>query len=213
MELWKIDDSFYGAYKISNKQFPNLILSASAPFSNGTPLEMTDSATASPLGWRFTEVCEIKQEAFKPHTVPGTIECEDFDNGCPGDAYFDRDEANAGGKYRLNQPVDIDTCSAGGYVLGWLNRGEWTAYTVMVEASGTYQVSFYVAAPSDNAKIHLECDDVDLAGSITLPNTAGYQNWDVVKANVKLDAGQHVLKLFVDSAGLNLDKMVFGEIK
>jgi len=212
-QLWKIDNSFYGAYKISSKPFPDFVLSVNAPFSKGAPVEMIDPGTAPPFGWRFSEVCEMKQEAFKPHTVPGIIELEDFDTGCPGDAYFERDEANAGGKYRLNQPVDIDTCSEGGYTLGWLNRGEWTAYTVTVEDSKPYQVSFYIAAPSDNAKIHLECDDVNLTGSITLPNTAGYQNWDIVKTTVKLNAGQHVLKMVVDSAGLNLDKMVFGEIK
>lgn len=211
-QLWKIDDSFYGMNKISNKQFPNLILSANAPFAKDSPVELIHSESEVPFGWRFSEVCEMKQEAFKPHTVPGTIELEDFDSGCPGDAYFERDEANAGGKYRLNQPVDIDTCSAGGYVVGWTNRGEWMAYTVTVAESKNYQVSFYVATPSDNAQIRLECDDVDLTGGVTLPNTAGYQNWDVVKTNVKLDAGQHVLKLVIDSHGLNLDKMVFEEI-
>jgi hypothetical protein len=72
-------------------------------------------------------------------------------------------------------------------------------------------VSFYNAAPSDNAKIHLECDDRDLTGIITLPNTAGYQNYDVVKKKIELIAGRHLLKLFIDNAGLNIDKMVFEE--
>jgi alpha-L-fucosidase len=212
-EAWKIEDSYNGVLKISSKRFPNLILSVNTPLAEGDKVEITNLGAGSPLGWNFQEVCEMKQEAFKSHTIPGTIEFEDFDNGCPGEAYFEKDEINSGGKYRPNLPVDIDTCSEGGYLVGWLQTGEWLAYTVTVENSKTYQVSFYIAAPSDSAKIHLECDGLDRTGITLLPNTAGYQNWDIVKKMVKLDAGQHVLKLVVDRSGLNLDKMVFEEVK
>ena len=155
----------------------------------------------------------MKQEAFKPHTIQGTIEAEDFDTGCPGDAYYDRDDINEGGQYRLKEGVDIEKCSAGGYNVGWTHIGDWMAYTVTVSKSAMYQVSFYIASSYDSGKLHLKCDDADITGIISIPNTVGFQNWEVVKKTVKLDAGQHVLKLVVDGDYFNIDKMVFEEMK
>jgi hypothetical protein len=159
------------------------------------------------------EVCETKQEAFKPNIIPGTIEAEDFDNGCPGDAYYDTDEINQGGQYRLNQGVDIEKCTEGGYNVGWTHTGEWMAYTVNVSKSASYQISFYIASATDSAKLHLESDGKDKTGIISIPNTGAYQSWEVLKKTVKLDAGQHILKLVIDGDGLNIDKLVFEEIK
>ena len=207
-QLWKIDNSFNALYKISNKQFSDLSLSVNGGIKEGNIAEMV-SVPDSSFGWRLMEVCELKQEAFKPNNIPGIIEAENFDIGCPGDAYFDKDEVNAGGKYRQNQPVDIDTCSAGTYLVGWTNPGEWLAYTVSVKKSANYQISFYLATIYDTAKLHLECDGSDKTGIISVPNTAGFQNWTVVMKKIKLDAGEHVMKLYIDNGGFNVDKMVF----
>ena len=211
-QLWKIDDAHNGMLKISNKQFPDRILSVNTPFAEGNVAELKDSESGSSTVWKLMEVCEIRQEAFKPHTVPGTIEAEDFDIGCPGDSYYDREPENSGRQYRPNEGVDIEECSAGGYNIGWTYAGEWMAYTVTVKKSANYQASFYIASNFDNAKMHLECDGENITGSISIPNTSGFQSWEVVKKTVKLDAGQHVLKLVVDGDFLNLDKMVFKEI-
>jgi hypothetical protein len=189
------------------------VLTVSTTLAEGDQVGIKESGKGEYSGWNLKEVCELKQEAFKPNIIPGTIEAEDFDNGCQEDACFDKDEINRGGQYRLNQPVDIDTCSAGGYLVGWTDAGEWMAYTVNVRKSSTYQVSFYIASPSDNAKLHLELDGKDQSGTFSLPNTAGYQNWEVLKKTIKLDSGRHLLKLVIDSAGLNIDKMIFEEIK
>jgi len=212
-QFWKIDDARNGLYKISNKQFPNMILSVNVALTEGNKAGLLNSENGSSYGWKLIEVCELKQKAFRPNTVPGTIEAEDFDTGCPGDAYFDRNDINEGGQYRLNEGVDIEKCSAGGYNIGWTHTGEWMAYTVDVGKSAVYRISFYIASASENSKLHLECDGSDITGIISIPNTAGYQNWKSVSKTVKLDSGQHMLKLVVDDDGLNLDKMVYEEIK
>ena len=212
-QFWKIENSYNGLLKISNKQFPNVILSVKTPLAEGGKAGLFNSESGAFFGWKFLEVCEMKQEAFKPHTIPGTIEAEDFDTGCPGDAYFDRDDVNEGGQYRLKEGVDIEKCSAGGYNVGWTHIGDWMAYTVTVSKSATYQVSFSIASSYDSGKLHLECDAADITGIILIPNTVGFQNWQVIKKTVKLDAGQHVLKLVVDGDLFNIDKMVFEEIK
>ena len=50
---------------------------------------------------------------------------------------------------------------------------------------------------------------MDKTGVISVPNTSGFQNWEVVTKKVTLDAGQHMLKLVVDGDFFNIDKMVF----
>jgi hypothetical protein len=212
-QLWRIENAHYGFLRISSKQFPNIILSVNIPFTEGTTVGLLNSENGSSIGWNLKEVCEMKQEAFTPHTIPGAIEAEDFDTGCPGDAYYDRDDINEGGQYRLNEGVDIEKCSAGGYNVGWTHIGDWMAYTVNVNKTAMYQISFSIASSYDSGKLHLECDEADKTGIITIPNTKGFQNWEVVKKTVKLDAGQHVLKLVVDGDYFNIDKMVFEEIR
>jgi alpha-L-fucosidase len=212
-QFWKIENAHNGLFKIANKQFPNIILSVNTALAEGGKAGFLNSENGASFGWKLLEVCEMKQEAFKPHTIPCTIEAEDFDTGCPGEAYYDRDDINEGGQYRLNEGVDIEKCSAGGYNVGWTHIGDWMAYTVNVNKTAMYQISFYIASSYDSGKIHLECDDTDKTGIISIPNTKGFQNWEVIKKTVQLDAGQHVLKLVVDGDLLNLDKMVFEETK
>jgi alpha-L-fucosidase len=212
-QIWKIDDANNGLYKISNKQFTNMMLSVNNDTTVGNKARLLNADNGSISSWKLLEVCDMKQEPFKLHTIPGTVEAEDFDTGCPGDAYFDTDENNQGGQYRPNEGVDIENCSAGGYNVGWTHKGEWMAYTIIVSKSASYQVSLYIASSSDSAKLHLECDSIDKTGIVPIPNTGGYQNWDVIKRTVNLDAGKYIFKLVIDGDGLNIDKIVFNEIK
>ncbi|MEJ2195277.1 MAG: alpha-L-fucosidase, partial [Ignavibacteriaceae bacterium] len=210
-QFWKIDEAHNELLKIYNKRFPNMILSLNTEPSEGIKAELLKSEDGSFYSWKFMEVCEINQEAYKPHTIPGTIETEDFDTGCAGDAYYDSDDINQGGQYRIGQGVDIEKCSAGGYNVGWTHIGDWMAYIVDVSKNSTYQISFYVASSYDSGKFHLESDGVDQTSVISVPNTAGFQNWVVVKKSVKLNAGQHLLKFVVDGDLFNIDKMIFEE--
>jgi hypothetical protein len=194
-----------------------MILAVSDSLAEGSKIEVINSENGS-YKWKLEEVCELKQDAYaegmdshKPHTIPGTIEAEDYDTGCEGDAYYDSDDINQGGKYRQNQGVDIEECAAGGYDVGWTHVGDWMAYTVSVNKTATYDVSFYVASSYDSGKFHLESDGVDKTGVISVPNTNGFQNWTIVKKSVKLNAGQHVLKFVVDGDFFNIDKIVFEE--
>jgi alpha-L-fucosidase len=212
-QYWKIENSYLGLYKITNKQYPSLVLSVSTAVSEGSKAELVSSSTGSPFKWNLMEVCELKQEAYCSHNIPGTIEVEDFDKGCQEDAFYDTDEINEGGAYRQNEPVDIEKCSAGGYNVGWTKKGEWMAYTVNVKKSAVYKVTFYLATNSDDAAIHLESDGSDVSGVVKVPNTFGYQNWKPISKVMKLSSGRHVLKLVIDGAGLNLDKLVFEETK
>ena len=212
-QFWKIEDAHNGFFRISNKRFPNILLSVNTTLTAGNKAGLLNSENGSFFEWKLVEVCEINEEAFKPNTIPGTIEAEDFNIGCPGDAYFDRNDINEGGQYRTNEGVDIEKCAAGGYNVGWTHTGEWMAYTVTVSKSAMYQISFYIASAAESARMHLECDGTDKTGIISIPNTFGYQNWEAINKIIKFDAGRHLLKVVIDGDYLNLDKMVFAEIK
>jgi hypothetical protein len=212
-QSWKIEEAHNGLYKISNKQFSNLIMSIKSPFIEGNKAELINAEKGSKFYWNLFESCGMKQQAYKPHSIPGIVEAEDFDTGCPGEAYYSLAGINEGGQYRPNEGIGIEKCSAGGYNVGWTHTGEWMAYTVTVKKTAEYQISFYIASNYDSGKLHLESDGVDKTGIISIPNTEGFQIWEVINKKIKLDAGQHVLKLVVDGDYFNLDKMVFDDIK
>jgi alpha-L-fucosidase len=210
-QIWKIDNAHGGIFRIANKRFPSLLLSVPARLAEGNRAGLSDANNGPGSGWRLIEICEMKEAAFRPNTIPGSIEAEDFDTGCPGDAYSDRDNNNEGGQYRREVGVDIEKCAAGGYNVGWTHAGEWMAYTVSVGKAASYEISFHVASAYDSGKLHLECDGVDKTGPIPVPSTQGFQDWHVLKRKVHLEAGQHVLRLVIDADNVNLDKMLFVE--
>lgn len=210
-QQWKVEETFDGLLKISNAQFPDLFLSIDGEIAKGAKAIMMKKGEKSPFGWSLHEVCEMKQTAYKPLVIPGTIEVEDFDMGCPDDTYFDKDEANSGGKYRTDVGVDIEVCAAGGFNTGWAGSGEWTAYTVDVKKSGKYKLTVMVATTSDSGKLHLEFNGENKTGILPVPNTGGYQNWNPVTTTVELTAGKQIMKIYLDEAnsGLNMDKVIF----
>ncbi|HYX05370.1 MAG TPA: alpha-L-fucosidase, partial [Bacteroidales bacterium] len=209
-QIWKIEAANEGLLHIMNKKFPEYALGVTGKISAGTSVSIV-KADDSGAGWNLSEVCEMKQIPFSKNTVPGTIQAEDFDLGCPGEAWYDTDETNTGGKYRPDEGVDIEVCSAGGYNVGWTKKGEWLAYTMNVKNAGNYLMKIYVATVSDDARMHAEIDGKNLTGEIQVMNTGGFQNWKTITKTIKLDAGRRVLKLYMDEVptGLNLDKISF----
>jgi alpha-L-fucosidase len=208
-QLWKLDDARDGEVVITSVADPASRLGLPAAPAADVRAALTGSAGQAPAAWQLVPVCDMKQEPFKPHIIPGTIEAEDYDLGCTGDAYHDSDEINEGGLYRPDSGVDIGACDTGGYTLGWTHAGEWTAYTVTVTKAGTYRASFHVASGQTGAKFHLESDGAKLTDPIDVPNTNGFQNWIMIERSVRLDAGSHVLHVVIDGDYVNLDKMIF----
>ena len=84
--------------------------------------------------------------------IPGVVFLSDYDLGKNNHAYYDNDIAtyhqssgsftawNRGWRYR-NDGVDIETNSdnvnSNGHHIGFVEKGEWTKYTVKVNSSGT----------------------------------------------------------------------------
>ena len=140
--------------------------------------------------------------------IPGRIEAEAYNSGGEGVGYHDTDSANNGGAYR-SEGVDIETCSEGGYNVGWTNAGEWLKYTVSVSAGGSYNLTIRYASTSDGS-LHIEDENGNnLTGSVSLPSTGGWQTWQSKVVPVTLATGNHTLKLVEDTGGYNLNYLNF----
>lgn len=138
-----------------------------------------------------------------PSPIPGTIQAEDFDTGGEGNAYHDTEPANLGGQYRPSEGVDIGTCTDGTscYTVGWTHAGEWLLYTVAVPTAGNYTLQVRVASAGLGGTFHVELNGVNKTGSMTVPNTNGWDTWQTITKSVSLDAGWQVLRLVFDSNG------------
>ena len=151
-----------------------------------------------------SEEAATKPFRGKEHVIPGKIETEHYDEGKPGEAYYDADEKNLGVDYRGVTQVDIEKRddASNGHGIGWTKAGEWVAYSVDVKESGDYDVKFVLSAPSEGGKIHLDFNGKDATGPIAVPNTGSFQKLgSVVKKNVPLEAGKYVMKMVMDANG------------
>jgi len=142
-------------------------------------------------------------------SLPGRIEAENYDTGGEGVAYYNTTVGNTGGVYRSDDVgIEATTDTGGGYDVGWLNSGEWLEYTVNVpDPEAIYSISVRVASLSGGGQLRVRLDGTVL-GTIQVPNTAGWQNWQTVTLpNVPLAGGpgSKALRLEVLNPGLNIN--------
>jgi len=146
-----------------------------------------------------------------PAGIPGAIDFDNYDKGGQGVAVNFTSTNGTANSYR-SDGNDLEACtdSAGnGFNLGWTAAGQWTKYTVSVTTTKAYIAGFRVASPSGGTFHLADENGNNLTGTVTVPNTGGYQNWTTITSNVNLTAGQHVLQLVQDSGGYNLNYMAF----
>ncbi len=172
----------------------------------------------------FRQVRTTATLPFVEHSLPGVIFASDYDLGMNGYAYEDADVANYkvstgisttwnhGWRYR-NDGVDIETCYdsklSNGYSVGWIDAGEWLAYTVDVDSTAAYNVVFRTATEQSGA-LHLELDGMIVSPVVDISSTGGWRNWrDVAIDNVILQEGRHTLKVVFDEGPFNFNYMQF----
>ena len=149
--------------------------------------------------------------------VPGTVYAANYDTGGQGVAYNVTSTNGSANGYR-SDGVDLEATAdtqnntgAGVDDLGWTTVGQWFNYTVNVATAGTYTVAFRVSSPYGIADaLHIaNSAGTNLTGSVTVPNTGGYETWTTVDASVTLPAGQQTLTVDQDSNGWNFHFMTF----
>jgi hypothetical protein len=135
--------------------------------------------------------------------LPGTIQAEHYDRGGQGVAYFDTTPGNESAVFRSDD-VDLQIAedTGGGYKLKSAAAGEWLRYSVNVATAGTYTLTVRVTSNGTGGAFHIEVNGVDKTGTMTVPNTGGWQSWQTLtKTGVTLAAGLQSVRLVMDSNG------------
>jgi carbohydrate binding protein with CBM6 domain/pectate lyase-like protein/putative Ig domain-containing protein len=145
--------------------------------------------------------------------IPGRINLVNYNTGGEGVAYHDDDATNDGGQYRPNEGVDIGSVSPADslpYDIGWTNAGEWIKYNVNITKTGTYTLQVRASSPNTNDSLHVEIDGAIVSGTIVVPNTGGWNNWQTFSVTTtSLTTGTHVLRLYESTGGYNLEYLNF----
>jgi len=150
--------------------------------------------------------------------VPGTIYAANYDTGGQGVAYNVTSTNGSANSYRsdgvdLEDTADTQDTSATGaaYDMGWTTAGQWFNYTVDVATAGTYTIAFRLSSPYGiTDALHIDnSSGTNLTGSVTVPNTGGYETWTTVDVSITLPAGQQTLTVDQDSNGWNFHYMAF----
>ncbi len=138
------------------------------------------------------------------------IEAENFDTGGQGVAYNNTASTNQGGQYRPNEAVGIEgpnTTAGNTWDVCYTNNGEWLQYTVHITQSGQYQLDLRTAAAGNGGTAHVTFGGVNVTGTLTIGGTGGWQTYVDVLTTVSLtaDAGSQTMRIYVDTAGFNID--------
>ncbi|HMG81823.1 MAG TPA: carbohydrate-binding protein, partial [Ferruginibacter sp.] len=174
----------------------------------------TNATGTGSLPIKFIVATPAPESAYggTPWPVPGIIQAENFDIGGQGVAYNDADAANTGGQYRTSDGVDIEGTSdaGGGYDIGFTSAGEWLKYTVNVASTGTYTFQARLATEGTGNTFHVEVDGQNISGSITVPNSGGWQTWETVSFTTPtITSGQHVIRFYEETGGYNINYFTF----
>jgi hypothetical protein len=185
---------------------------------NGRYVRINCATRATAYGYSIFELEVYGAAPQAPQTpyggtvwaIPGKIEAENFDNGGEGTAYHDLTATNTQGQYRTTEGVDIEAATEGGYNVGTIQTGEWLEYTVNIGQAGIYTLQARVAATAAGKTFHVELNGQNISGTITVPNTGGWQTWATVNVTTpSLTAGQKVLRVVFDANEFNFNWINF----
>lgn len=111
--------------------------------------------------------------------------------------------------YFSSQGVQLEatTDNGGGQNVGWIETGDWMAYSnINIPTSGTYTIEYRVASPNSGGRISLDLNGgATVLGQINVPNTGGWQNWTTVSHTVNINAGTYNFGLFAAAGGWNIN--------
>jgi hypothetical protein len=173
--------------------------------------------------WGFEGSGTTPPEPQKPFggkawAIPGKIEMENFDEpgtgrGAGVDSYNENDSENHGDS-DLREGTGVDLYKkATGVIVGYNQAGEWLEYTVNVKEAGDYTMFAAVASANNTSGFQLSIDGENITDAIAVPQASSgeenYDDYNKVSANVKLPAGEHILRFTVTGDWMDIDYINF----
>lgn len=105
--------------------------------------------------------------------------------------------------------IQTESCSEGGLNVGWIDAGDWIVWDINLPATGNYRVEYRVAGMNGGA-IRLEKAGANpIYGTINVPVTGGWQNWQTISHTVSLTAGQQQIAIYAPAGGFNINWIKF----
>ncbi|CAM3893833.1 MULTISPECIES: beta-1,3-glucanase family protein [Flavobacterium] len=103
--------------------------------------------------------------------------------------------------------TETTTDVGGGLNVGYADAGDWMAYkNINFPTSGFYLIEYRVASAINGAKISSDLNAGAIGlGSVNIPNTGGWQNWQTVSQTVNVNAGTYNFGIFIQNSGVNLN--------
>lgn len=164
---------------------------------------------------------------YKVYKTGEPVFAVDYNLGRNRYAYFDNDTSdhhlstdvftnwNQGWSYR-NDGVDIEACTDtsanNGYNVGWITTNEWMEYTIDVDSTAAYKLSFRSASGSSGSKVRVLANGVSVTPAVSLAGTSGWQRWQTSTVNdVILQKGRNLIRLMFDQGGSNLNYFMFSD--
>ncbi|UOQ98707.1 DUF5010 C-terminal domain-containing protein [Hymenobacter sp. 5317J-9] len=152
-----------------------------------------------------------------PAPIPGVVKSIEYDYGGEGVAYHDLEAENRGATAdptvaRPTEGVDTQKGDGGYGNVGYSASGEWLKYTVNIQNSGFYKVTFRVStSTTSTASMRLSVNDVDKTGVIAIPATGSFNTYqNIVVNNVYLEASPNAtLKFDLVTSSFNISKITF----
>lgn len=96
--------------------------------------------------------------------------------------------------------------AGGGQNVGYIDNGDWMTYSVNLPTTGSYKVSYRVAAQAGGGQLQLEkAGGSPVYSNINVPGTGGWQTWQTISHNVVLPAGEQLIALSAITGGFNVN--------
>ena len=155
-----------------------------------------------------------------PHIISSSesyfLPAANFDVGGEGYAFHDSDVSNrANNNYRSSngdpQGASVDI-QGDGVNLGYTAAGEWLLFTLQIQDAGNYLVDISLSASGNDGKYHLELDNVNFTGTVTVPNNNSWTNWrwhPTPPFEIYISEGRHKFKFYFEGGGFNLRALRF----
>ncbi len=154
---------------------------------DGTGVFATDGTS---LEGFFLE--NVKNNLPQRKLIPGLIQAED---------YYD------------SKGIQTETTSdiGGGLNVGYFDVGDYLDYLVDVSETGDFAVKYRAASYQQAGKIELQIigESAVVLHEVVLPVTGGWQTWTTVSKDVVLTKGEYLFRIYVKTAGFNLNWFEF----
>lgn len=103
--------------------------------------------------------------------------------------------------------VQVEPCNEGGQNVGYIDAGDWMAYSnINFPVSGNYLIEYRVASQSGGGRLSADINAGGTQlGELDVPSTGGWQNWMTISHTVFVNAGTHSFGIFTQSGGWNIN--------